>query len=403
MKNPDPKPSTAEVADSSQRNDFDLDKLNSLLVGIDKHQANDVIERVQNVQKRGVDVHEVLIDAIIKFDAAERDLVLEQFSDATSATIKSAIKDDPEQVAGLIYPVMLPAIRAAVADAMRSSTERIDSMFKSKLSPESIKWRLEAKRSGVSYAEVLMRNTMQFGVEQAFLIDRKTGLLMQHVSSLGSSQKDEDAVSGMLLAIERFVNDSFGDDDEDLKRVTIGERLVYLAHGPSALLACVVKGVPPSDFLTVVQSTLEHIHAREPEVLKNFSGDRDTLNSINPEMSKLLKYEFAEESDEEGPDFNAKATIAMQCVGILLLGLLTYGWFQGMQEKRISQYVNKLNTHSNIQVFKSEEKSGSWILTGIIDPTGVKPSLIEQSAFVNEAGVDLNLTPVRFVDLAQPR
>jgi len=238
MKNPDQKTSAALITDSTQQNDSDLETLQKLLVGIDREQAEDVFARVQQLDRRSDDIHEALVDAISKLNNDEQTKVMEHLSSVAASSLKTSIRNDPDNVTEIVYPIMLPAIRQAVADSMRSALERIDSMFTSKLSPQSIKWRIEAKRSGVSYAEVLLRNTMHYGVEQAFLIDRKSGLLMQHVSTLGSSKKDEDAVSAMFLAIERFVKDSFSEDDDALQRVTIGERLVYLAHGPHALLAC---------------------------------------------------------------------------------------------------------------------------------------------------------------------
>ncbi len=397
MKNPDQKTSAALITDSTQQNDSDLETLQKLLVGIDREQAEDVFARVQQLDRRSDDIHEALVDAISKLNNDEQTKVMEHLSSVAASSLKTSIRNDPDNVTEIVYPIMLPAIRQAVADSMRSALERIDNMFTSKLSPQSIKWRIEAKRCGVSYAEVLLRNTMHYGVEQAFLIDRKSGLLMQHVSTLGSSKKDEDAVSAMFLAIERFVKDSFSEDDDALQRVTIGERLVYLAHGPHALLACVVKGSPPSDFLTNVQSTLETIHAKEPETLKNFSGDRDSLASINPIMSELLDLDF-EQKEEESEDFNDKALIGMQVLLTAGLLLLAYMWFQSMQEKRVNQYKQELNTNKHIQVFHAEKREGIWELKGIIDPSGPTPPDITHSAFVNERKVALQLTPVRFLD-----
>ena len=78
--------------------------------------------------------------------------------------------------------------------------------------------------------------------------------------------------------------------------------------------------------------------------------------------------------------------------------LMTYLWFQGMQEKRVHQYKQELNTKQHIQVFHAEKREGIWELKGIIDPSGPSPHDITHSAFVNEPKVTLQLTPVRFLD-----
>ena len=298
----------------------------------------------------------------------------------------------------MIYPVMLPAIRAAVSDAMRSSLERIDEMFKNKLSPQSIKWRLEAKRKGISYGEVFLRHTINYGVEQAFLIDSSSGMLMQHVSNEEESKKDEDAVSAMFLAIERFVNDSFNDSDEALKRVTVGERVVYIAHGPKALLACVVRGTPPTDFLADIQSILERVHAAAPKQLSDFAGDKNSLSTITPLMEECLDLEIEKETAENTNEFNNKIKMAkaiFMLAAILIGGFLVYNF---MQNKRIDSYVDQLNALQSVQIFTAEKESGRWHLNGIMDTTsGNAVPQIPESIFVNEKKIKLNLTPIKIL------
>lgn len=398
MKNPDLKNNVIENEHSDQQSITDLDRLRNLLVGIDPDQANNVIDRVSNTALRGRDLHEVFIDAIEQLEPSEQEAILKHFSEVTKSRLQQYVTEKPDEVSAIIYPVMLPAIRSAVADSIRSALERIDDMFKSKLSPQSIKWRFEAKRKGVSYGEVFLRNTINYGVEEAFLIDTSSGMLMQHVSKEGDSKKDEDAVSAMFLAIERFVNDSFNDSDEALRRVTVGERVVHIAHGPKALLACVVRGSPPSDFLADIQSILERIHAAAPKKLSAFAGDKDTLATVTPLMQECLELEIEKETEENTDDFNKKMKVGTQLFMLALLllaGLFVYNF---MQNKRINNYVDELSALSHVQIFTAEKKSGKWLLNGIIDNTteNFLPQM-PKSIFVNQEKVDLNLTPIKIL------
>ncbi len=395
MKNPDLKSKVIDNKQSKQQSISDLDRLRKLIVGIDRDQANHVIDRVSDAQLRGNDIHEVLIDAIEQLDISEQEAILAHFSGVTKSRLQQYVSEEPDEVSAIIYPVMLPAIRSAVSDSIRSALERIDEMFKNKLSPQSIKWRIEAKRKGISYGEVFLRHTINYGVEQAFLIDSSSGMLMQHVSLEEDSKKDEDAVSAMFLAIERFVNDSFNDSDETLRRVTVGERVVYIAHGPKALLACVVRGTPPSDFRSDIESILERIHAAASTKLSTFAGDKTTLSSVAPLMAECLELEIEKETSDNTDDFNKKMKLAGQ---LLMFGLVFLGaflFYNHMQNKRIDAYVHELNALDNVQIFTSGKEAGHWHLNGIIDPTiSAELPRLPKTIFANEEKIKLSLTPI---------
>ena len=52
------------------------------------------------------------------------------------------------------------------------------------MSWRGLKWRMEAWRTGRSFAEVVLCHTLVFRVEQVFLIHQPTGLLIQHIVAL---------------------------------------------------------------------------------------------------------------------------------------------------------------------------------------------------------------------------
>jgi len=370
MKNPDLKSKVIDNKQSKQQSISDLDRLRKLIVGIDRDQANHVIDRVSDAQLRGNDIHEVLIDAIEQLDISEQEAILAHFSGVTKSRLQQYVSEEPDEVSAIIYPVMLPAIRSAGSG-------------------------IEAKRKGISYGEVFLRHTINYGVEQAFLIDSSSGMLMQHVSLEEDSKKDEDAVSAMFLAIERFVNDSFNDSDETLRRVTVGERVVYIAHGPKALLACVVRGTPPSDFRSDIESILERIHAAASTKLSTFAGDKTTLSSVAPLMAECLELEIEKETSDNTDDFNKKIKLAGQ---LLMFGLVFLGaflFYNHMQNKRIDAYVHELNALDNVQIFTSGKEAGHWHLNGIIDPTiSAELPRLPKTIFANEEKIKLSLTPI---------
>ena len=123
--------------------------------------------------------------------------------------ITASIHRNPKPLADALFPVMGPAIRKAVAASLVGMVESFNRTLEHSLSWRSLTWRVEAFRTGRSFGEVVLLHTLLFRVEQVFLIDRTSGLLLQHVQAGVAGVQDADMVSGMLTAIRDFVGDSF--------------------------------------------------------------------------------------------------------------------------------------------------------------------------------------------------
>lgn len=64
-------------------------------------------------------------------------------------------------------------------------------------------------RTGASFAEVVLRHTLLYRVEQVFLVHRESGLLLHHLTAQSIAAQAPDMVAGMLTAIQDFARDSF--------------------------------------------------------------------------------------------------------------------------------------------------------------------------------------------------
>src|SRR4029434_1356780 len=135
----------------------------------------------------------------------------------------------------------------------------------------SLRWRLDARRTGKSFAEIVLLNTLVYRVEQVFLIHRPSGLLLQHIAAEGISVQDGDMVSGMLTAIRDFVQDSFHvSDEEGLQTLKVGGLSVWIEQGPHALVAVVIRGTAPPDLRATLQRAVESVHAQYSDLLESF-------------------------------------------------------------------------------------------------------------------------------------
>ncbi len=384
---------------SSVKHESDLDKLRRILLGDENKTVQELKERVSSPEIRSRDVAEILPDALSRITGEERKKDLGRaLSEPLEEAVKLSIRKDPKTFADLLYPVILPAIRRAVSEMLRSFVERIDRAVSQRFSLQSLKWRLESFRTGVPFSEILLRNTTIYSVEQALLIHKDSGLLIQHSYTDDARHTDSDAVSGMLIAIERFVQDSFVENDEMLQRVTIGEHMVYLVDGPHAMLACVVRGMPPASFVEDMREVLEQMHALEHDALKNFSGDKSALDSLQPLLEKCLHVEYKEQGGKDGQKYKRiiKATTA-----ILVLATLSgmgYWLFNKIQRNQVEAYVAGLNQQPGIRVLNYRKSGGEWWLEGLMDPSANRIEPVERSFFLDPEKVHLSLSAFQGMD-----
>ena len=115
-----------------------------------------------------------------------------------SAPRRMAIRKDPSTLVGILYPLVGPAIRKSIAETLDGTLQGLNQAFKHSFSWRGLKWRLEAYRSGSSFADVVLKHTVVFRVEHLFLIHRKTGLLLEHVAA--SEAADAGSAAGLRHA-----------------------------------------------------------------------------------------------------------------------------------------------------------------------------------------------------------
>lgn len=186
-----------------------------------------------------------------------------RFPDMLAEGLAEAVHSKRQHIVDALFPVTGPAIRKAIAAAARDLTDDINSALESSFTLRGLRWRLEAWRSGVPYAHVVLKHRLAYQIDHIFLIECGSGLVLHHAAADGLAELDADAVAGMLTAIGAFVTDSMGGEFADsLESAQVGEYLVWVMGGPLANLACFIRGVPPAGLRALLTQRLEAIHTR---------------------------------------------------------------------------------------------------------------------------------------------
>jgi OOP family OmpA-OmpF porin len=297
-----------------------------------------------------------------------------------------SVQRNPQQIAHAIFPILGPAIRKAIAETMAGFVNTLNRAIESSLSVRGLKWRIEAWRTGVPYAQIVIKHALVYRVEQVFLIHRDSGLPLAHVFAEDLETQDADLISGMLTAIRDFVQDSFGATDEGgggLRTLSVGERTVLVEQGPKAVLAAVVSGQHPTTLLERLQATLETIHLHFGSALTDFDGDSAPFEAAHPLLEECLEKVLTTDrpSTRGGTPRVAWAVIAVVLVSVMAL------WIRA--SVRWNRAITALENEPGIVLVDVERGLFRGHLAGLHDPLATEPSQLLLQSGIDTSRVDV--------------
>ncbi len=280
------------------------------------------------------EVSEVLPDAVARSSKSGNRL-----SEATLPLVEGNIREsvlrNPRVLADALFPVIGPAIRKAISAALSSMVQSFNQTLEHSVSPKGLRWRIEAMRTGRSFGEVVMLKTLLYRVEQVFLIHKKTGLLLEHVSQNPQDTEDGDMVSAMLTAITDFAHDSFKtDEDATLDSFKISGLNVWIESSPDGILAAVIRGNPPLELRETFTLTIEKLQFAFEREFDSFNGDADIFAGARPVLQECLLFQ-TEEAKKPGilsPSNFVLGTLGLICLIVGGYFALDYWRWSGLLE-----------------------------------------------------------------------
>jgi hypothetical protein len=220
---------------------------------------------------------------------ADEDALAETVSPIIGDAIRRRIRDNREEMIEALYPIIAQTVVRAVSEAIRDLARTIDARMRSTLDAKAIWRRLVARVKGIPLADVALRESLPFTVEEVFFIHRKSGLLLCHVSRRPDASPDSDLISGMLTAIRDFVSDAFGRGAAgDLDEIQYGTQRILIQSAQHAYLAVVVEGTEPSGFRAQMRERVVEISQAHRRVLQDYDGNREQLSSVEQSLRPLL-------------------------------------------------------------------------------------------------------------------
>ncbi|MEK6851630.1 MAG: hypothetical protein AABY30_03725, partial [Candidatus Thermoplasmatota archaeon] len=129
-------------------------------------------------------------------------------------------------------------------------------------------------------------------IDEVFLL-HKDGLLIKHFTRRIRPDVDSDILSGMLIAVQNFVNESFigaeGLQKEgQLDELRFGEFKMVIERGQWGIVAAVLSGDPTNRVKTEVKAAIQDLEAALGGKLEGWGGDMRSVEGADRYMQDLI-------------------------------------------------------------------------------------------------------------------
>lgn len=282
----------------TSKKDKSIDALRQILLHDDltrlKKLESDILhlkDQIADKESLIASLDPVIADLLERKIAVSRDEMAQALAPIMGEAIRRQVAEAKEDVIDALYPVIGKVIRKSVAEAMKKFIESVNQKIDQTLRSRLFKKRVQSKLTGVSEAELILKDALPFKIEEIFLIHKDSGVLIAHVSSKETEVTvDQELISGMLTAIRDFVAEAFKTDkDQDLEEIQYGDSKILLEMGHHSYLALVVSGFEPADFQDDVRNLARRIHNRYYKFLRQFNGEMTKSGEITKNLMKFYE------------------------------------------------------------------------------------------------------------------
>ena len=342
-----------------------LSELRRILVGPEQIRLEQLEQQIISAET----VADVLPEAFARATATRERVLAIALEPAMTTAVRTVARKHSDFFGELLAPTIGAAVRKAVGDAIKIILQKFNEALERSLSIRSIQWRIEARRTGLPFAEVVLLRTLVYRVEQVFLIHPTTGIVLLHVTDESSAVQDPDQVASMLEAIDSFVREAFRPQPPGvhLNQVEIGDLTVWVDRDPSIAVAAVVRGVAPRELTNWLYEARERIRLAHQADLEQFRSDVSPFAPARSLLESLLR------SGRRPAPRRAHIWIILIVAGVALLGgALIHRYLH--HARLLRTYVETLQAEPGIIVTSAERDGEHMRIKGLRDSLAPAPS-----------------------------
>lgn len=246
----------------------------------------DLDQQLNNRERLEERVNPILKDQELRFQNDFPRL----FGPQITKTISEQIKESQEEVVEALYPIIGRMIKKYITSEIQKLSEKVDQQMELAFSWEGWKVRIKAWISGTPQKDLVLSKLIEPKIEEVFVIEKNSGLLMGSFSK--NQSVDQDMVAGMLTAIKAFVEDAFSGGAQELESIDYENYKIVLKSFKSFFMAVVTSGGMSAEFkdklddqlMDFAEKVLKKARKAEPEepelsgFLEEFFNDFDDVD-----------------------------------------------------------------------------------------------------------------------------
>ena len=401
-----------------------------LVLGAERRELEELDSRIGEVENGDAFINRHLVKALRRNSAnslGKQTALAEAMAEPVENALRASVQRGRTPLSEALFPVIGPSVRIYVNELFRSLTDQLNETIRNTTSFRRLWWRIEAKLAGKNYTEYLLLKTLNYRTDEIFVIQRNSGLLIEHLLTDHAEKRGNDSdanlVSGMLIAIREFVEDSFSISEEqsdvasvrlseteetdqkidaprdeesaELGRFTFGGRQVYLESGPEVIVAVVIEGSPPAEFQRELQDIVADLHGDFGDTLRAYEGQENSLAEARPLLRRLLVSQAAEHS-ERGKNSLLPLKIAFAFLVAAILGLVAWNLHCAHDWSRVEA---ALRSEPGIEVLLVEDIGfHKRKVSGLRDPLARDPKEILEEVGGHHGKVEFAMPPFHSLD-----
>lgn len=210
----------------------------------------------------------------------------ENLGPVITESLKIQIENSKDEVVEALYPILGKMIKKYISQEIKVLSEQVNKTAKDTFSMQGLKRKFKSIFTGVSENEIIISDLGNAKVEQVFIIEKGSGIL---IGSFHLKETvDQDMISGMLTAIKGFVEDAFKQSNHDLQSIEYDLYEIHLHSFHKYYIATAVSGT----FTETLENELENFNLEVSQEInkRNLLDSREALEELLLTRYSALKF-----------------------------------------------------------------------------------------------------------------
>lgn len=263
-----------------------LIKLKELLLNEDRDFAQNILQKLDSLEDtiNSPDKLSEKVDGIIdKKLNTYTDEIPEKLGPTITKALSAEIKNSQESVVAILFPIIGKMIKKYIQQEIQAISDRINHQINDTFTVQAFKRKIVSRFSGVSEEQMLIAEINKASIEQIFIIEKGSGLIIANASKQESI--DQDMIAAMLTAIKSFVEDAFKKEQQSLELIQYELFEIYIQNFSSYYFAVIISGGINQNFKTKLEDNLFDF------VSKHIKSDDFVKETIDQQLKLLLENE----------------------------------------------------------------------------------------------------------------